>query len=90
MKDKLRRILKDRTTRDILKFFYQNQASIDSVGGISTWVRDDRKKVQSALDELVKLRVLEEDSSGAAKGYSYTRDEKIVKIIEGLARDAEF
>ena len=84
MKDKLRKILKNRLSRDIVTFFYQNQRSIDSVGGVSTWVNDEREKVQSALDKLVRLGVLEKDSTEAAKGYCYTRDKKTMKIIKEL------
>ncbi|RKY41878.1 MAG: hypothetical protein DRP85_04680 [Candidatus Makaraimicrobium thalassicum] len=88
MKDKLQKILKDTLTRDILTFFYQNQASIDSASGISAWVHYDREEVQTALDELVRFDVLKKDSTGSAKGYSYTRDAKIMKIVNELMSDA--
>jgi hypothetical protein len=87
MKNKLQETLRDKLVRDILTFFYQNQTSVDSAGGVSAWVRDDEKKVQSALDDLVALGVLEEDSTGSTRGYSYTRDVKTMKIIEDLIKD---
>ncbi len=89
MKDKLKKVLKDKLSRDILEFFYQNQTSIDSVGGISAWVHEDREKVQEALDKLVKLGVLEKDTSGVTKGYSYTHDEKTMRIVKDLMHDAK-
>ena len=87
MKKRIKIALKDKLTRDILAFFYKNQASVDSVGGLSTWVRNDRKEVQAAMENLVKLGVLEKDSMGVTKGYSYTRDPKIMKIVKELMRD---
>ncbi|MDP8299223.1 MAG: hypothetical protein P9L88_04905 [Candidatus Tantalella remota] len=87
MKKDLKKLLKDDLAGKILVFFYQNQASVDSVGGVSTWVNDDRKKVLAVLDELVRLGVLDEDSTGAIKGYCYTRDKKVMKTVEELVQD---
>jgi len=87
MKDKLQGVMQDKLVKEVLMFFYQNQASVDSVGGVSTWVRNEREEVQSALDELVKLGVLEEDSTDSAKGYSYTRDEKTMNVVKSLMQD---
>ena len=53
MKDKLQKVLEDKLARDILVFFYQNQASVDSASGVSAWVHDDKKKVRFTLDNLV-------------------------------------
>lgn len=87
MKNKLRKALEDKLARDILVFFYQNQASIDSASGVSAWVHDDKKKVRFTLDNLVTLGVLEEDSTGSTKGYSYTCDKKVMKIVKDLMGD---
>ena len=87
MKNELKKILEDGLVREVLEFFYRNQASVDSVGGISAWVHSDREKVHSALDKLVRIGVLEKDSMGSTRGYSYTHDEEIMKIVEGLLSD---
>ncbi len=84
MKAKLKKKLNDDLVKDILMFFYEHQASIDTVGGVSTWVGSDRGKVEDALDELVRLGVLEKDSMGSTNGYCYTRDKKVMKIVRGL------
>ncbi|MFH1395127.1 MAG: hypothetical protein ABIH09_03120 [Candidatus Omnitrophota bacterium] len=89
MKDKLQRIMKDKLMKEVLAFFFQNQSSVDSASGISAWVRNKRENVQPVLDELVKLGILEEDSIGSAKGYCYTRDAKIMNIIENLMQNAK-
>ncbi|MGB2601279.1 MAG: hypothetical protein WBD00_06740 [Candidatus Omnitrophota bacterium] len=89
METRLKNLLDKKLYRDILTFFYKNQTSVDSVGGISTWVGDSRENVHSALDKLVKMGVLNEDSQGVTKGYCYTRDEEIMDIIEELMQDAK-
>ena len=87
MRNKLQKIMQDQLAKEILTFFFQNQSSVDSVSGISTWVRNEREVVEIALEELVKLGVVEEDSTGSAKGYSYTRDTKTMEIVKKLMSD---
>lgn len=85
MKQKLKKkIIKDRLTKDILAFFHMNQGSIDTVSGVSAWVQEDKKKVKDALDSLVGLGILEEDSTGSTKGYCYTRNKHLMKMIEKI------
>ena len=88
METTLKNLLDKKLYRDILSFFYENQMSIDSVGGISTWVGNNRENVHSALDRLVDLGVLNKHSEGITNGYCYTRDEKTMKIVEELMKDA--
>ncbi len=87
MKEKLKRILENKIALDVLKFFHQNQSSLDSVGGVSAWVHGDRKEVRLVLEKLVKVKVLERDSTGGMEGYCYTRDEKTMKIVDALISD---
>lgn len=87
MKNAVEKILKDKLAKKILTFFYQNQTSIDSIGGVSAWVHSDRETVRSWIEKLVKLRVLEKDSTGSIEGYCYTRDKKVMKTIEGLLKN---
>lgn len=84
MKAKIRKMVSNSLARDILKVFYENQGSIDSIGGVSAWVHSDRDKVRDILDEFVRLGVLNEDSTGGTKGYCYTRDKKIMKVVKDL------
>ncbi len=70
----------------IIKFFYENQASIDTPRGISTWVREDRAKVKKALEELVDMKILVAHRSTSTTGYSYTRNAKIISKIEKLLK----
>lgn len=70
----------------IIKFFHENQASIDTPRGISTWVRAERSKVRKALEDLVRLKILAAHRSTSTTGYSYTRDPKIISKIEKLLK----
>jgi len=70
----------------IMKFFHENQASIDTPRGVSTWVREDRAKVKKALEELVGMKILVAHRSTSTTGYSYTRNAKIISKIEKLLK----
>jgi len=70
----------------IMKFFHENQASIDTPRGVSTWVREDRAKVKKALEELVIMKILAAHRSTSTTGYSYTRNVKIISKIEKLLK----
>jgi len=70
----------------ILKFFHENQTSIDTPRGISTWVREERSRVLKALEELVGLKMLTAHRSTSTTGYSYIRDPKIISKIEKLLK----
>ncbi len=71
---------------NIVKFFHENQASIDTPRGISTWVREDRAKVKKALEELVDIKILVAHRSTSTTGYSYTHNIKIISKIEKLLK----
>lgn len=70
----------------IIKFFHENQSSIDTPRGVSTWVREERSKVSKALEDLVKLKILSAHRATSTTGYSYTRDLKIISKIEKLLK----
>jgi len=70
----------------IIKFFHENQASIDTPRGVSTWVHEERLKVGKALEDLVKLKILTAHRATSTTGYSYTRDSKIISKIEKLLK----
>ena len=75
---------------NIIKFFHENPASIDTPRGISTWVREDRAKVKKALEELVEMKILIAHRSTSTTGYSYTRNAKIISKIEKLLKKRRF
>ena len=77
----LSRLLKNKLYRDIVVFFHKNQTSIDTPRGIATWIKQERTVVKRALDKLVEIGILIDHRSSSTTGYSYTRDEKIIKDI---------
>ena len=65
----------------IIRFFHENQASIDTPRGIATWIGEERSAVKDALEDLVRLKVLIAHRSTSTTGYSYTRDSKVISKI---------
>lgn len=65
----------------IIRFFHENQASIDTPRGIATWIGEDRAKVKSALEDLVKGGILVADRAASTTGYGYTRDRALISRI---------
>jgi hypothetical protein len=70
----------------IVKFFHENQASIDTPRGVAAWVGEDRGKVKRALEELTSLSILVAHRSTSTTGYSYTRDPKMISKIGELLK----
>lgn len=68
--------------RDIIRFFHENPASIDTLRGISTWVRGDHAEVRDVLEDLVSSGILISHKASSTTGYSYTRDIKITSLIK--------
>ncbi|MFC1590728.1 hypothetical protein ACFL42_04475 [Candidatus Omnitrophota bacterium] len=73
--------------RKIIKFFHENQASVDTSRGISAWIREDRSAVKKALEGLVRLEVVEAHRSTSMTGYSYTTDPKLIRKIDRLLKN---
>ena len=65
----------------IIKFFHENQASIDTPRGVATWVGEERSKVKGALEDLVKAKILVAHRATSTTGYGYTSDEKLIAKI---------
>ena len=80
----LNKVLGSNIQLKIIKFFHENQASIDTPRGIATWISEDRGKVKRALENLVCLNILTAHRVTSTTGYSYTRDTKLISKIEKL------
>lgn len=68
----------------IVKFFHENQSSIDTPRGVATWIGEDRAKVKLALEDLVKNKILLADRATSTTGYGYTRDTALISKIEKI------
>ncbi len=87
MEDLNKKVLQSELHFKILKFFHENQASIDTPRGISTWIHEDRNKVKLALEDLVTLKMLTAHRTTSTTGYSYTRNKNIISKIEKLLKN---
>lgn len=70
----------------IIKFFHENQASIDTPRGVATWIGEERPKVMAALEDLVKANILMAHRTTSTTGYSYTNDAKTISKIKRLLK----
>ena len=68
----------------IIRFFHENQTSIDTPRGVATWIGEDRAKVKSALEDLVKNKILIADRATSTTGYGYTCDTALISKIEKI------
>lgn len=71
----------------IIAFFHENQSSIDTPRGVSTWIREERFIVKQALEDLANLNILVAHRAPSTTGYSYTRDSRIISKIKKLLKD---
>lgn len=70
----------------IIRFFHENQASIDTPRGIATWIGEDRSKVHTVLEDLVRQKILTAHRAASTTGYSYTRDMKLISKFKKLLK----
>lgn len=83
----LDKLKKSRTHLLILKFFHENQQSVDTPRGIATWTGIDKKEVGKALDELAKMKILIALKVPSTTGYSYTQDKNLIKKVAALLKN---
>lgn len=70
----------------ILRFFHENQASIDTPRGVATWIAEERAKVKNALEDLVAMNILCAHRTTSTTGYSYTNDARLISKIDKLLK----
>lgn len=64
---------KSRAKRKIVQFFMDNEGSIDTPRGISTWINEALPVVLRALEDLVKSGILKAHRTSSTVGYSSKR-----------------
>lgn len=82
----LKEIFKSEVHLKIVRFFHENQASLDTPRGVATWIGEERSKVKAALEDLVAADILTAHRATSTTGYSYTRDAKIISKIGKLLK----
>ncbi len=68
----------------ILRFFLENEGSIDTPRGVSTWIEENLPAVRKALEHLADKGVLKAHRTTSTVGYSCPLPKK--KIAEILSR----
>lgn len=82
----INKALKSEVHQKVVRFFHENQSSIDTPRGVATWIGEERQVVKKALEDLVKLEVLIAHRSTSTTGYSYTRDIRTISRIGRLLK----
>ncbi|MDD4202426.1 MAG: hypothetical protein PHQ52_03070 [Candidatus Omnitrophica bacterium] len=68
--------------KKVIMFFHENPAAIDTLRGVSTWVRADEKLVKKVLSELAEAGILNSIQVSSTVGYSYTQDMQTIRTID--------
>jgi len=84
---KLKNLLKLKIHKRIIRFFYENPASVDTPRGIATWINYDLKKVRAVLKKLANSGILIAHRSSSTTGYSFTRNKKTINQIRKLLKE---
>ncbi len=86
---KLKQAAKSKTHRKIILFFAENQGSIDTPRGVSTWINESIQNVRIALEDLVKLGFLKAHRTSSTIGYSCPLGKKqlgsLVKALKKIS-----
>ena len=62
------------------------KANIKPIWVCGFWAGEERPKVMSALEDLVKAKVLMAHRATSTTGYSYTSDDKLISKIGKLLK----
>lgn len=85
--DKTKEILKSNIHRKILLFFIENQGSIDTAKGVSTWINENIQTVRIALEDLVTIGLLKAHRTASTIGYSCPLNkQKLARIASQLKK----
>lgn len=78
----LKKVCESALNLKIISFFHENPATVDTAGGIATWLNHDRKEIKQTLDYLVSQNILISHRTGSTQAFAYTQDKRIVKMID--------
>ncbi len=86
--DKAGLIRKSKIHHKIALFFIENDGSIDTPRGVSTWINENIKTVRIALEDLVKIGFLTAHRTSSTIGYSCALTKKeLAKLTEKLKKN---
>ena len=76
-----RYLKKSKVHRKILAFFVENQGSVDTPRGLSTWTNENIKKVTAALEEFAVAGLLKAHRTSSTVGYSCALNKKELQSL---------
>ena len=79
---KLEKYLESRINRKIIKFFFENPASLDMPRGIATWINANIDETEKGLKELVEAKIVVSHGNGATAAFGYTTDAYLISRIK--------
>ncbi len=71
----------------ILRFFQEQPHAIETGRGIATWLGDEQRSIEKALEGLVGRKWLAMHETAAVTGYALTRDERFLTQIREVLED---
>ena len=77
----LKRYLKSKIHKKLILFFVENEGSVDTPRGLSTWTSENTKKVTVALEELAAAGFLKAHRTSSTVGYSCALNQKDLKSL---------
>ena len=81
--------LKSRIHRKIMRFFAENQGSIDTPRGVSTWIGEGMGRVGVALEDLVRTGFLKAHRTPSTIGYSCLLSKKELGALASRLEDTD-
>ncbi len=79
-------ITKSATHIEIVKFFMENPASVDTSRGIGAWIKKDISIVKKALEDLEKAGILEGHKVSSIHGYGLCRNSRTIFKIKKILK----
>ncbi len=70
----------------IISFFHENPSTVDTSGGIATWLNCDCEEIKKVLDYLVSQNILLSHHTGSTIAYAYTHNKEIINEIERILK----
>ena len=82
----INKIFRSEIHRKIVKFFHENQSSLDTPRGVATWIGEDRSRVKKALEDN-KINVESAEITFIPKSTVKVLGDdarKVLDLVEGL------
>ena len=80
----LEKTITQKLHKQVITFFMEHPASVETQEGISLWTGLAREKIAKILTDLVRCKIVISDKTCSPKSYAFTHDSKLIRQICGL------